>query len=233
MSRPRTIALTILAVLACLPLSSLAQTGAPRPLTPEETRQLMEAGYSAFAETTVTENTAGAAGPSAEARGDKTAQEVSGTAPTLALPGGIAASGGDTKTKQSAQISAPPWVLIALALGGIGLIAAGAIKATKKPVPEFDTAVGLAAAGAVCIVVAIYPAMAMLLAAAAACVVVPHFLPDKEKQKLSSAFDAAVDGLAAANAPMALASVSSQATAEDKAIIEERAAKNGNPISLK
>jgi hypothetical protein len=226
----RTAALALAALLAAICSPALADDPI---LTPKQYEELIKSGYTTKVLESYSEHSAGATGPTAEARGDKTAQEIAGTAPTLTLPGGTTATGGDTDIKQKAQIEAPPWVLIAMAIGGIGLIAAAAIKATKKPVPELDTAIGLAAAGGICIIVAIYPGFALLLAAAAACVVVPHFLPDKEKQKLSSAFDAAVDGLASASAPMAVASVANQATAEDKAIIEERAARNGNPISLR
>lgn len=184
-----------------------------RPLTAGEIRQLLKDAPDdrpiEFGETFISQHAA-ADGGSGKSTGADLTQKFSSTPPSVALPGGASATGGAIDSDQSAKVSQSSAWRIGLGILGLALLAGGGWMLLGKKPPEIDTALGLAAAGGVCIAVAIWPGLLWLLAIALVCVAVSHFLPDKEKKALqnlatsaaaeitkkSEALRAAADGIA-------------------------------------
>jgi hypothetical protein len=142
-------------------------------------------------EQNVTDEGAAARGANTDAQGDATKLATDGKAPGVGLSGGARAQGGDSKTSASAEVYQAEWWRIALGvIGAVMLGGAGWMVFGRKP-PEIDTAIGLGASAACLIAIAIWPWLLFLLVVAVIVAVIPHFLPDKEKNKLNALSGAA------------------------------------------
>lgn len=157
-------------------------------------------------QTSTTEQKADGQGASGQSTGDKANQTIDSTAPHVAVPG-VIANGGDTHAKQEAQVSGELWYRILLLVAGLGCLGGAAWKALKTVPPELDTAIGLAVAGGVLILCALFPFLLYLLVIAVVLAGVSHFLPDKAKSALVARLSA-VTGAAATSTREADATLS-------------------------
>lgn len=140
-------------------------------------------------ETSTTTNQASGQGASAQATGDKLDQKIDSSAPTVVLPG-VAANGGSTNASQHSEVSGTMWYRVLLIIAGIGCLLGAAWKALKTVPPEWDTAIGLAAAGGVLIACGLFPWLLYLLVLGVILAGLSHFLPDKAKAAIAARLQA-------------------------------------------